>query len=77
MKCSATDLDAFTSPNYPPLAKVGIDIRFHISNIRQYPGEGRSLQVIESLSRNVVMLRMFPSITAETVESFFKPPIEG
>ncbi|KAM3179084.1 hypothetical protein ACTXT7_001304 [Hymenolepis weldensis] len=77
VKCSATDLDAFTSPNYPPLANVGIDIKFHISNIRQYPGEGRSLQVIESLSRNVVMLRMFPSITAETVESFFKPPIEG
>ncbi|VDN97775.1 unnamed protein product [Rodentolepis nana] len=76
VKCSATDFDAFTSPNYPPLARIGIDIKFHLSNIRRCPGEGRSLHVIESLSRNVVMLRMFPSISAKTVENFFKVPIE-
>nr|CDS32352.1 Asparaginase glutaminase [Hymenolepis microstoma] len=77
VKCSATDFDAFTSPNYPPLARIGIDIKFHLSNIRRCPGEGRSLHVIESLSRNVAMLRMFPSISAKTVENFFKVPIEG
>ncbi|KAM7540974.1 hypothetical protein Aperf_G00000023396 [Anoplocephala perfoliata] len=77
VKCSATDLDAFTSPNYPPLATMGVDITYHLSSIRHCPGEGRSLQVIESLSRNVTVLRMFPSITTEIVKSFFKPPIEG
>ncbi|VDK38011.1 unnamed protein product [Taenia asiatica] len=77
VKRSATDLDAFTSPNYPPLAEMSVDINFHLSNILHYPGENNDLTVIDSLCRNVVALRVFPSITTETVKAFFKPPIEG
>ncbi|KAL5112506.1 L-asparaginase [Taenia crassiceps] len=77
VKRSATDLDAFTSPNYPTLAEMGIDINFHLSNILPYPGDNKNLTVIDSLCRNVVVLRVFPSITTETVKAIFKPPVEG
>nr|CDS15566.1 Asparaginase glutaminase [Echinococcus granulosus] len=77
VKRSATDLDAFTSPNYPPLVEMSVDINFHLSNILRYPSESKKLTVIDSLCRNVVMLRVFPSITTETVKAFFKPPVEG
>ncbi|VDM27809.1 unnamed protein product [Hydatigera taeniaeformis] len=77
VKRSATDLDAFTSPNYPLLAEMSIDVNFHLANILHYPGESKNLVVIDSLCRNVIMLRIFPSITTETVKALFKPPIEG
>ncbi len=77
VKCSATDLDAFTSPNYAPLAEMSVDVNFHPSNILQSAGESKGLKVSDSLCRNVVMLRIFPSITTETVRAFFNPPVEG
>lgn len=77
VKCSATDLDAFTSPNYPPLAELNIDVNMHGSNILPINGDSKGLCVRDQLCRNVVMLRIFPSITTETVRAFFQPPVEG
>uniref|UniRef100_A0A0V0J7L3 asparaginase n=1 Tax=Schistocephalus solidus TaxID=70667 RepID=A0A0V0J7L3_SCHSO len=77
VKCSATDLDAFTSPNYPPLAEMGVDVNIHGANILAPSNDTLEVKVQDKLSRNVVLLRLFPSITTETVKSFFKPPAEA
>ncbi|KAL7061487.1 hypothetical protein AAHC03_01866 [Spirometra sp. Aus1] len=77
VKCSATDLDAFTTPNYPPLAEMSVDINIHGANILQSAGDTSEFTVQDKLSKNVVMLRLFPSITTETVKSFFQPPAEA
>lgn len=75
MKYSATDLDAFTSPNYPPLAEMGIGVKFYLPYTPIY--SNKNFSVADSLCRNVAILRVFPSITVETVKAFFEPPVEG
>ncbi|XP_076637888.1 L-asparaginase isoform X1 [Colletes latitarsis] len=75
-KVSATSFDAFDSPNIPPLAKVNIDIEVNYRAIfRSCTLEKFRLHA--SLNRNVVVLRIFPSITTNLVKAFVQPPTEG
>lgn len=39
--------------------------------------KGEEFRAHDTLNRNVGLLRLFPSITAELVESILKPPIQG
>lgn len=41
------------------------------------PGNMEKFFVHASLNRNVGLLRLFPSITADLVKAFLQPPIEG
>ena len=76
IKISSGDLNAFTSPNMSPLVKLGIDIDVDYKAIHR-PHKIEKFQVHTTLNRNVVMLRMFPSIRSDTVSHFLVPPIEG
>ena len=76
IKVSASELDAFTSPNMQPLVKVGIDIKIDYRAIHRSTSIEK-FTVHTNLNRNVVLLRIFPSIRTETVAHFLKPPIEG
>src|SRR5665811_1310697 len=44
-KMSAEHFDAFNSPNYPPLAEVGLHLRYS-NNLISYPGKDQKLVVL-------------------------------
>lgn len=71
-KWSAEQLNAFTSENYPPLADVGVNINFHAANIAR-PGGG-PLKISTSLDPNVVIVRLFPGMTPQTLNAMLEIP---
>ncbi|KAL3319735.1 hypothetical protein Ciccas_001605 [Cichlidogyrus casuarinus] len=77
VKKSSVDFDAFDSPNFPPLAELGIDIIIHQSRIFHQPLNKRPLRVQNWLCRHVAILRIFPSITTRNVQEFFTGSLRG
>lgn len=69
-KWSAEELDAFHSPNYPPLAEVGVKISYNSSAVRSIvAGEGSAeLRVTTSLSDGVAVIRLFPAMSYTMLE---------
>jgi len=64
-KVNATGFDAFISPNCPPLAVAGINIRYNDAVIRRSTtGE---LRVHDSLDTRVSILKLHPGITEQVV----------
>lgn len=75
-KISASDLDAFGSPNLPPLAKLGTGIEVTWDAV--FPKTTMlPFYVHESMSENVGLLRLFPGINAQIVRAFLSAPMEG
>ena len=60
-KMSIGDFDAFASPNYPPLAEIGlnIDIRDHV----HAPSD--SLKVTTNFSDQVFLLKIYPNLNPD------------
>ncbi|GBP17919.1 L-asparaginase [Eumeta japonica] len=75
-KISAHNLFAFDSPNCVPLVEVGIDIEVNKKAIFK-PNVIEKCNLHDKLSKNVGILRIFPSISASVIKAFFQPPIEG
>lgn len=67
-KYSAEQLDAFNSPNYPPLAEVGLHLKYHHDDIR-YPDWNKKLIVHKSFDNNVAILKIFPGINRNFVDA--------
>jgi 60kDa lysophospholipase len=74
-KVDASGLDAFASPNYPPLAEAGISLRVHRESALQAPSEPFRVEL--ALSPHVAALRLYPGITGEILANFLRPPLEG
>lgn len=72
-KVSADQFDAFASYNFSPLAYAGIDIRYEDALIADR-GADAALSVQTEMDRNVVILKIFPGITREVVESILGIP---
>ncbi|MCU0461573.1 MAG: asparaginase [Bacteroidales bacterium] len=67
-KYSAEHFDAFNSPNYPPLAEVGLHLKYNFSDIH-YPPKNKKLIVNKSFDTNVAILKLFPGINRNFVEA--------
>lgn len=67
-KFSAEHFDAFNSPNYPPLAEVGLHLKYNFDLIR-YPENEDHLIVHKSFDNNVGILKLFPGINRNLVEA--------
>ncbi len=73
-KWSAEDLDAFRSPNFPPLAEVGVNIYYntHLTLSGQggdKPGQGGDkLRVSSSMSDGVAVVTLFPALSLTMLE---------
>lgn len=72
-KVSSENFSAFNSPNYPYLADVGIDIRYHNKFILQ-PNYNKPVSFNYRLDNNVAILKLFPGIQPEIVESILSVP---
>ncbi|KAG8800015.1 hypothetical protein FRC17_006982, partial [Serendipita sp. 399] len=73
---SSSDFDAFDSPNFPPIATVGIEIDINWADIVR-PTSLRAFKAHKDMCPNVATLRLFPGITAATVRAFLSPPVQG
>jgi L-asparaginase len=67
-KRSAEHFDAFSSPNYPYLAEVGIHLKYNKGYI-SIPQKSRKLIVHKDFNTNVAILKLFPGITRNLVQS--------
>lgn len=75
IKYSADDLIAFESPNYPPLAEVGISIRYNTAAILS-PRKGRfSFQPLRNVPIGVI--KVFPGIQFELFDSIMTERLRG
>lgn len=67
-KHNADYFDAFKSENYPVLADVGINIKFNYSFIH-CPIEKRKLKTHTKFDDNIAILKIFPGINENVVDS--------
>ncbi|MCF6180410.1 asparaginase [Lutibacter sp.] len=76
-KINAENFEAFTSPNFQPLAISGVHLNFNKSIIYK-PKLRKELKVRKKLNNNIVILKVFPGINKKVVESILNiPDIEG
>jgi L-asparaginase len=71
IKFSAEHFNAFTSPNLPPLAEAGLQIRYN-RNLIRYPTVRRPLKVSAGFDTGVAVLRLFPGIGQDVVRSLLR-----
>lgn len=77
MKVDADGFNAFASPNFRPLAAVGIDIDVHKSQVRQPPMLRRDVTMQEICESVVGAFRLFPGVSAQILENILRPPLKG
>ena len=70
-KVHAEHFNAFQSPNYPTLASAGVHLVYHREHMR-YPGKFRKLVVHKALNRNIAILKLFPGLTPEVMDSMLE-----
>lgn len=72
-KISAEQFNAFTSPNYPPLAESGVHLNVQIDALWK-PKTKKKLLVHEKLDTNVILIKLFPGLSAETLQYMLHQP---
>ena len=77
VKVNADGLDAFDSPNFPPLGVAGVDFAINWEAVLK-PRLRHPLQ-IQEMERmpNVGSFRLFPGVTAQTLRNLLQPPMDG
>ncbi|XP_037938737.1 L-asparaginase-like [Teleopsis dalmanni] len=76
VKISSNALDAFESPNSPPLGRIGVSVDIDYRLIFR-PCSVSRFTVHSELDENVGILRIFPSISRSTFQAFLSPPLKG
>lgn len=72
-KYNAEDFHAFRSDNHPPLAEVGIHLRYNYPYIR-YTTLSGTFHVSTEMDTNVALLKIFPGIGRGVVEAVLHTP---
>lgn len=67
-KMESSHFDAFKSENYPPLARVGIQVQYFGNEILPYQSSFLPNMILE-MNENVSVLKLFPSIPKNIVET--------
>ncbi|MCU0376833.1 MAG: type I asparaginase [Bacteroidales bacterium] len=67
-KFSAEHFNAFTSPNLPPLAEAGLQIKYN-RNLIRYPTVRRPLTISTKFDTGVGILKLFPGLGRSLVQS--------
>lgn len=72
IKQSSTKLDAFDSPNYPPLARFDVFLDFQKHLILDPPADGAEFKVFKDLEDSISVVFVHPLITQRIFLSSFK-----
>ena len=75
IKYSADDLIAFESPNYPPLADVGIAIRYNVPALLPESRRKFSFQPLKNIPIGVI--KVFPGIQFHLFDSIMTERLKG
>lgn len=67
--------EAFDSPNYPPLAEVGVEIKIYRENLLNR--ENCSLNVSKKFSNKVFCVKIFPSLKLDYLMSLLNLDVDG
>ncbi len=77
-KRSADNFNAFKSHNYPELAKIGLGINFHEEALLRHTHGNVPLKGYYSLDTGVMVIDLFPGISARTLRhQLAAPGIKG
>lgn len=77
-KVNAAGFDAFDSPNLPPLAEIGIDMKLQESLTGEMLQTAPSgLRVREIKDPRVAELRLFPGISAQLLDNILQARLKG
>ncbi|MFI3331845.1 MAG: type I asparaginase [Rikenellaceae bacterium] len=63
-KWSAEELNAFHSPNFPPLAEVGVNITYNSQVVRRAERGGGELTISTNISDGVAIIKLFPGLSS-------------
>ncbi len=66
-KFNAEHFEAFRSVNYPVLAHAGVSIKYNEAAIRK--ATDQEFRIFTKMDKNIAVLKLFPGISAEVVES--------
>lgn len=72
-KMSIGDFDAYASPNYPPLAEIGLDIEFHSPIVNQ---TGK-LKPSSEFNNHLFLLKIFPNLEPQLLDSLCNSDLEA
>lgn len=70
-KIDSSSFEAFNSPNYSPLATAGVHLAFNTDVILK---QKASLKVYDKLDNSIAVLKLFPGISPNTVNSVLNTP---
>ena len=78
-KVSSERFQAFESPNYPPLGRTGVHIEYDLDHALELPRRPVVLHGFDErrAAPQVIDVRIFPGITAATLERLFELPLDG
>lgn len=72
-KINAEHFNAFSSPNFPPLAESGVHLKIDATAVIHKKGN-KKLQVHKQLNDDVVIIKMFPGINEVVLSSIIAIP---
>lgn len=72
-KINAEHFNAFASPNYPALAESGVHLKVE-SHLLLKPHPAKKFIFHREMNPNVVVIKIFPGMTAEVLEAIFAIP---
>ncbi len=72
-KINADNFNAFRSYNYPALAHAGIHIKYDLAQV-YHPASRKPLKPHYLLDRNIAILKLFPGLSPQVVESILNIP---
>ncbi len=73
IKRDSENFSAFVSENYPALATAGVDIKFHTEFIHYQENKG-IFKARTGFEEQVVILKMFPGVSKQVVDSILNMP---
>jgi L-asparaginase len=73
-KIDAAGFDAFDSPRFPPLARIGVDIAVNRSLVRVSSLEP---ELTTGQLAHVAAVRLFPGFAASILANICRPPLQG
>lgn len=72
-KIDSDNFAAFDSPNYPPLATLGTEIKYNLPIIGQYKPDA-VLATHEDMDTHIIIFSLFPGLRPEIVENVLASP---
>ncbi len=76
-KVDADGLDAFDSPNYPPLGTVGVSVEIERSHLAFPDPAGPLAPVWPVTPATVGAFRLFPGLSPDLLANVLQPPLQG